>query len=85
MFYIYILYSSKFNKYYTGFTQNIEQRLKDHNCGKTRSTKAYRPWEVIFLEKCESRLEARQKEKYYKSGAGREKIKGLRRNNLKDS
>jgi putative endonuclease len=84
MFYVYVIYSSKFNKYYTGFTQNIEQRLKEHNRGKTKSTKAFVPWELLFFEPYETRNEARQKEKYYKSGVGREKLKNFRKNNLKD-
>jgi putative endonuclease len=85
MFYIYVLYSEKFSRYYTGFTKNIEHRLIEHNNGKTKSTRPYRPWKVIFSEECNTRLEARQKEKYYKSGTGREKIKNFHINILKDS
>ncbi len=75
MFYVYVLYSEKFNRYYTGFTKSIEHRLAEHNAGKTKSTKPYRPWKLIFSEECKTRLEARNREKYYKSGTGREKIK----------
>jgi len=85
MFYVYVIHSIKFNKYYTGFTQNIEQRLKEHNSGETKSTKAYKPWELIFIEECNTRSEARKKEKCYKSGAGREKLKDLLKNKIKDS
>ena len=85
MFYVYVWYAEKFNRYYTGFTENIERRLIEHNNGKTKSTKPYRPWKVIFIEECNSRLNARQKEKYYKSDAGREKIKNFHINIPKDS
>lgn len=76
MYYIYVLYSSKFNKFYTGFSQDIKKKLKEHNSGKTKSTKAFIPWKVIYTEECNSRIEALQK-KYYKGGAEREKLKKL--------
>lgn len=85
MFYVYTIYSKKFDKYYTGFTQNINRRLDEHNRGKTKSTKAFKPWEIVFIEEVTTRIEARQLEKYYKSGAGREKIKELSTSKIKDS
>ena len=85
MYYVYVLYSEKFNRYYTGFTKDIEKRLNEHNNGKTKSTKAYKPWEVIFREECKTRIEARNREIYYKSGVGREKIKNIHLIKLKDS
>jgi putative endonuclease len=72
---VYVLYSRSFNRYYTGMCSNIERRLFEHNSGKTKSTKAFIPWEVIFTEVVSSRQDARIREKYWKSGAGREKIK----------
>ncbi|MFO7843700.1 MAG: GIY-YIG nuclease family protein [Bacteroidales bacterium] len=84
MFYVYILYSDKFNRFYTGFTKDIKQRLKEHNAGQTKSTKPYRPWQLIFQEVCETRMEARKREKYYKSGTGREKIKEIKQIQRKD-
>jgi putative endonuclease len=77
MFYVYIIHSEKFNKFYTGFTENVQRRLKEHNKGKTKSTKAFIPWKLVFTQECRTRTEARIKEKYYKSGSGREKIKKL--------
>ncbi len=84
MFYVYILYSERFLRYYTGFTTHIERRLKEHNSGKTKSTKPYRPWKLLFYEECKTRFEARLREKYYKSGTGREKIKDFHIINTKD-
>ena len=77
MFYVYVLHSKKINKYYTGLTQDLDQRLKEHNSGKSKFTKSYKPWELVFTEECKTRLEARQREKYYKSGVGREKLKNF--------
>ena len=78
MFYTYIIYSNNFNKYYVGLSANVIQRLKSHNAGKVKSTKAFTPWVLIHFEKFDSRIEARKREKYLKSAAGRR----WRKNNL---
>ena len=59
-------------------TQNLEERLRKHNEGATKSTKPYRPFtKIVTLCKCYTRQEARKWEKFYKSGVGREKVKRL--------
>ncbi|MCF6278910.1 MAG: GIY-YIG nuclease family protein [Flavobacteriaceae bacterium] len=58
-------------------TSNLDKRLSQHNAGKNRSTKVFVPWRVIFKENFDIRIEARKKEKYLKSGAGREFIKNF--------
>ena len=52
-------------------TNNLERRLIEHNLGKMKSTKAFIPWEIIYAEKFPNRIEARKREKYFKSAAGR--------------
>ena len=59
-------------------TQDIRLRVKRHNDGRERTTKFYRPFELIYSEECENRPEARVCEKYWKSGTGKEKLKKLR-------
>lgn len=49
--------------------------MKQHNAGKTRSTKPFKPWELLFLEEHDSKEEALKREKWLKSGIGREYIK----------
>jgi len=77
-FVVYILYSEKFNKHYTGFTSNLIQRFKSHN---TQGTKGYTvkfiPWKVIYVEFFTSKAEALKREKYLKTGVGREYIKNI--------
>ena len=71
MYYVYILRSIKTARYYIGATKNLARRLAEHNNGKCRSTKAYRPWEIVYKEEFNSRFDAfnREKEiKKYKSG-----------------
>lgn len=72
---VYILLSQKFKKTYVGFTTNLETRLKAHNWGSTKYTKKYRPWVIIHTEDFKSKAEARVREKYLKSAAGRRWIK----------
>jgi putative endonuclease len=74
-FIVYAIQSSLDNRIYVGFTLNLDNRLKEHNQGKTRSTKGYRPWKLIHQEFAETREEARRREKYLKSGSGKEFLK----------
>ena len=74
---IYILYSDKFRKTYVGFSEAPIQRLESHNTGKVLSTKKYRPWRIVFEEEAKDYISARKRELYYKSGAGRRKIKAI--------
>ncbi len=74
MYFTYILQSKKDNEFYTGITNNIEDRLKKHNHGydATMSTKYRGPFKLVFVQICKDRVEARILEKYLKSGVGRE-------------
>jgi len=78
MFYVYAISSIKHNYIYVGLTQNLDDRIKRHNDGRERTTKFYRPYELIYSEACNSRPEARVREKYWKSGIGKEKLRSLR-------
>lgn len=75
MVYIYVLRSLKDSRLYVGMSSQPEIRLKEHNASKTRSTKGYRPWERIHLERFEDRFAARAREKYLKSGYGKKWLK----------
>ncbi len=76
-FTVYILFSEKFNKHYTGFTSNLEQRLLSHNeLGKDWTAK-YRPWKIIFTKNFDNKTDALKFEKWLKSGFGRAYVKKL--------
>ncbi|MDN3641892.1 GIY-YIG nuclease family protein [Lutimonas halocynthiae] len=77
MIFTYVLYSEEFDRTYTGMTKDVEKRLKQHNKKENKSTKAYVPWRLVHLEQFNSRIEARKREKYLKSGIGREFIKSI--------
>jgi len=81
MWYLYILKSEKDGIHYVGISKDVSKRLREHNAGRNRFTKGHIPWKVIYTEEYKNSLEARRREKYFKSGAGRrfvkEKIEGV--------
>ena len=79
MSFLYILKNTKFNRNYTGVTEDIETRLKKHNDGKVRSTKAWRPWVIVHMEAYATRGEAKKREWFLKCTpqGGKEKKKNL--------
>ena len=75
MYYIYVIKSEKNGKHYIGYTEDLAKRLISHNSGKVRSTKAHRPYKVIYKEEYINKTEARKREIFLKSGQGREELK----------
>ncbi len=76
MAYVYILKSINHPKTYTGSTdRTIEARLAEHNNGFSTYTKRFAPWKLIYSEEFENLLDARLREQYLKSAAGRRFIK----------
>ena len=72
---VYVLQSLKDNKTYVGSTNDFGRRLKQHNSGQAKSTKRRAPFKVLFVEKFTTLSEARKRERWWKSGAGRRKLK----------
>ncbi len=72
MYYVYLLKSVKTGKIYKGLTGNIDRRFDEHQNGRVSSTKSILPLELIHVEICKDRKSARELEKYFKSGYGRE-------------
>ena len=69
-YFLYIIKSLKDSNHYTGITSNLNNRLRLHNQGKTKSTKSRRPFILVYQEEFKSREEAREREKYLKSYYG---------------
>ena len=72
MFYTYVLKSQVNNFIYVGSNANIQERLKRHNSGRVRSTKAYKPWELVQVENFPTRSEATKQELFLKTGQQKE-------------
>ena len=68
---VYILYSEKSSRYYTGQTVNIKERLRRHNQGRVKSTAYFVPWKVILTITVESRTEAVKLERKIKKRGAR--------------
>jgi len=59
------------NKTYVGSTVDLKNRITEHNSGKSTFTKRYIPWQLVYSEEFDSIQEARKREKYFKTAAGR--------------
>jgi len=71
-YYIYILRSIKYpDRYYTGFTEDLDARVKEHNQGKCVHTSKHAPWELIAAIQFSDKRKANAFERYLKTGSGR--------------
>ena len=76
-YFVYVLKSKKDSSFYIGISKNPEDRLKEHIFGDSKYTKGHRPYELIYKEEVLNRHVARNREKYLKSGIGREFLVNL--------
>jgi putative endonuclease len=58
MWKVYIIYSEKIDRYYTGITDDLPWRLERHNLGRGRYTKRGIPWRIVYTEKYSTKSEA---------------------------
>jgi len=79
MFFVYALKSEVKDYIYVGLTDNIERRFSQHNLGYERTTKPYKPYSLILTESYQTRQEARNREKYLKSGVGKEFLRSIKK------
>jgi len=77
-FTVYVLRSLRNGRHYTGFTSRpIEERLAEHNRGYPKGwCSRNRPFEVIYQEMHDSEPEARARERFLKTGRGRDWLRG---------
>jgi putative endonuclease len=72
MYHVYILRSQPDpSQYYAGFTEDVKQRLTDHNAGHCTHTSEFRPWELVAVISLVNRERALLFERHLKSGSGR--------------
>ncbi|MFH1895853.1 MAG: GIY-YIG nuclease family protein [bacterium] len=72
---VYAIKSKDGNYTYKGMTSNLDRRLLQHNKGRCKTTRAYAPFNLIYTEKAHNRELARKRERWLKSGEGREFIR----------
>jgi len=66
MYNIYVLQSIKYGRYYIGYSCDIEKRLIEHNAWFVKSTKFYKPYNLIYTEEFKTKTEALKREKELK-------------------
>ncbi len=71
MCYTYILRSLKSKIFYYGYTNNLKERVNQHNAGLSKSTKPHRPWKLVFYTAFETEQQAKNFEQYLKTGSGK--------------
>ena len=71
MVYVYVLQSESDHGLYIGMSGDLERRLGEHQRGESKSTKARRPWMLIYYEAYLQRADAEGRELFLKSGGGR--------------
>jgi putative endonuclease len=77
MWKVYIIYSAKIDRYYTGITDDLEWRLHRHNDGWGRFTKRGIPWKVVYTEKFETKSNALKRECEIKARKSKKYIENL--------
>ena len=75
MYYVYILKSKLTDDLYKGCTEDLKKRFDEHNSGKVKSTKPFRPWTLVYYEAHLNKTLARKAELFYKTSQGRRQIK----------
>ncbi|MDO8521225.1 MAG: GIY-YIG nuclease family protein [bacterium] len=69
MWQLYVLINNTANRHYIGIAEDVEKRLIRHNRGDVRSTKAYRPWKLLYCEQYDDKTTARKRELFLKRTA----------------
>jgi putative endonuclease len=78
MYFVYAIYSAKYDKIYIGCTSNLVKRLNAHNSYyNTGWTTKFKPWIILFAEECDSKQNARKREIQLKSSQGRNFVRSL--------
>ena len=77
MYFTYILYSGKCDRYYIGYASDVNDRLERHNTGKVRATRNCFPYEIKAIKEFQSELEARREELRLKKQKSRKYLEWL--------
>ena len=80
--YVYVLYSEVNDSLYVGFTHNLKKRIAEHNKGLNFSTKPYVPWTLIYYEAHTEENDARRRENYLKTSAGKQALNKMLREKM---
>ena len=74
---VYILYSKVIDRFYVGYTNDLERRLAEHNRMKGKYTDSGIPWNLVYSEIYSTKTQAMQREKFIKLKKSRTFIESL--------
>jgi len=83
MYYTYVLFSKDENKFYIGYTINLERRIDEHKSGSVHTTYRFTEPRLIFYEAFVSQNDAERRERYFKTTKGRKALRLMLRDSLK--
>ena len=84
MYYVYVLQSEKDNKFYTGFTRDLNRRVEEHNARISKATMGRDPFKLIYYEFCLNQKDAMKRETYLKTTWGKRYISNRIKNYLEE-
>ena len=66
MYYVYLIKSDKLDKIYTGYTEDLKERMRKHNSGGSDYTSRGMPWKLVYYEAYASKENAQKRERSLK-------------------
>lgn len=84
MYYAYVLESTKDHDWYVGYTHDLQERFTEHSKGLVESTRDRRPLKLVYYESYLNRKDAMKREIFLKSGWGKNYLKRVLANYLKE-
>ena len=77
MFFVYILRSARSGIFYVGHTEDLIQRLREHETGRSHISSSRGPWELVYVEVFSTRAEAMKREREIKGRKSKRYINKL--------
>ena len=77
MYYVYIIYSEKVDKFYISYSEDLKERIARHNSGRSNFTSKGSPWVLVHYQGFLVKKDAQEEEKFLKTGKGRERTRYL--------
>ena len=81
---VYILRSGRDKSLYVGYSSDVKARIIKHQRGRVPATRNKRPLDLIYCELYKNKKDVMQRERFFKSGWGRNYVKKILSNTLKN-
>ncbi|MGC1391257.1 MAG: GIY-YIG nuclease family protein [Bacteroidales bacterium] len=77
MYSVYIIYSDKIDKYYIGYSSNVQERILKHNRNSKGFSNTGKPWILVYEEVFDNKKDAMERETQLKKWKNRERLVNL--------